>query len=65
MRVEQEWRYAETGDGDPEVDDVRDEHAQGDVQQERKRSHPEVDGGSGESRAENEQDSSQGFKYVL
>lgn len=51
MRVEQEWSDAKTGDGDPEVDDVWDPHAQGDVQQEREGSHTEVDGWAGESGA--------------
>jgi hypothetical protein len=33
MRVEQEWRDAQTDDGDPKVDNVRHKHTEGDVQQ--------------------------------
>jgi hypothetical protein len=31
MRVEQEWRYTKTDDGDPEIDQVRDPDRHGDV----------------------------------
>ena len=51
MRVEQEWGDTKTKDGNPEVDDVRDEYRHSDVKQEHQSSDTKIDRGAGESRA--------------
>lgn len=50
MRIEEEWRDAETDDGDPEVDQVRDEDCESDVEQKCQGPHSEVNRRAGESR---------------
>ena len=51
MGVEQEGSDTKTKDGNPEVNDVRDEYRHGDVEQEHQRSNTKVDRGASESRA--------------
>jgi hypothetical protein len=51
MGVEQEGSDAKTKDGNPEVNDVRDEYRHGNVKQEDQSSNTEVDRGASESRA--------------
>jgi len=51
MGIEQEWSDTKTKDGDPEVDNVRDEYRHGDVKQEDQSSNTKVDRGASESRA--------------
>lgn len=54
MGVEEEGRDAETDDGDPEVDDVGNPDAHGDVEQQHQRPHTEVDRRSSETRAKSQ-----------
>lgn len=48
MRVEEEWSDTKTDDGDPEVDQMGDPDAHGDIQQKDERPHTEVDRGARE-----------------
>jgi hypothetical protein len=51
MGVEQEGSDTKTKDGNPEVNDVRDEYRHGNVEQENQSSNTEIDRGASESRA--------------
>ena len=51
MGVEQEGSDTKTKDGNPKVNDMRDEYRHGDVKQEDQSSNTKVDRGASESRA--------------